>query len=154
VTGAAIGELTTDMQEASLRQNLGSGIIGTLAVVFVVSYFWPLPVTAMRVAGLLLLIPSFLLLITARIQLGRAFNWRPRAEVLVTTGLYARIRNPIYLFGALGLAGLALWADKPRLLLVFLVVVPVQIYRSRQEERVLTERFGNAYTEYRKKTWF
>lgn len=141
-------------REAFLRQNLGSGIIGTLAVLLVVSHFWPLPLTAIRVAGLVILIPSFVLLITARIQLGRAFSLRPRAKVLVTTGLYARIRNPIYLFGALGLAGLTLWADRPKFLLVFLIVIPVQAYRSRQEQRVLAARFGTAYTEYKKKTWF
>jgi protein-S-isoprenylcysteine O-methyltransferase Ste14 len=30
----------------------------------------------------------------------------------------------------------------------------MQFFRSRQEERVLTEKFGAAYLDYKKKTWF
>ncbi|HZL27515.1 MAG TPA: methyltransferase, partial [Acidobacteriaceae bacterium] len=47
--------------------------------------------------------------VVARIQLGGAFSYKPKAQKLVTTGLYARIRNPIYFFGGLVVLGLSLF---------------------------------------------
>ena len=116
--------------------------------------FWGLPWTVERVAGLVIAIPSFLLLVLARIQLGRAFSVRAKATTLVTSGIYSRIRNPIYIFGALMLAGFILWANQPWLLFLLVVLIPMQIYRSRKEERVLTEKFGAAYLDYMRQTWF
>jgi protein-S-isoprenylcysteine O-methyltransferase Ste14 len=72
----------------------------------------------------------------------------------VTTGIYARIRNPIYVFGALMIGGVILWAHRPWWLLAFAVLIPLQIYRAGKEEQVLTEKFGDAYLEYKRKTWF
>jgi protein-S-isoprenylcysteine O-methyltransferase Ste14 len=46
------------------------------------------------------------------------------------------------------------WASRPIFLLVFLVIIPLQVYRARNEERVLREKFGDAYLEYKQKTWF
>jgi protein-S-isoprenylcysteine O-methyltransferase Ste14 len=112
------------------------------------------PLNGARVAGLALAIPSFLLFALARLQLGRAFSVQAKATTLVTIGLYARIRNPIYVFGGLTIAGVIIWAERPWLLLVFAVLIPLQIYRSRKEERVLTEKFGAAYLKYKQKTWF
>jgi protein-S-isoprenylcysteine O-methyltransferase Ste14 len=51
------------------------------------------------------------------------------------------------------MVGVIVWADKPLLFLVFVILIPLQIYRTRQEERVLTEKFGEAYLEYKRKTW-
>jgi protein-S-isoprenylcysteine O-methyltransferase Ste14 len=117
-------------------------------------HFRGLPWTAGRIAALIVGLPSLLLLTLARIQLGSAFSIRAKADLLVTTGIYARIRNPIYVFGGLTLASFLLWVGKPWFLLGYLVIAPLQVYRSRQEERVLTERFGCAYLEYKQKTWF
>ena len=100
------------------------------------------PLDSMRIVGLSIAIPSFVLFILARIQLGRSFSVEAKATSLVTTGLYSHIRNPIYFFGALMIAGIIVWTTKPVLFLVFVVLIPLQIYRSREEERVLTEEFG------------
>jgi protein-S-isoprenylcysteine O-methyltransferase Ste14 len=131
----------------------------TLAVVFLaapifVFLFWGLPWTASRIAGLAIAIPSLLLLALARIQLGKAFSVEAKATILVTTGLYSRIRNPIYIFAALAIAGFILWANQPWLLLCLVVMIPMQILRSRKEERVLTEKFGAQYLDYKRQTWF
>ena len=83
-----------------------------------------------------------------------AFSARAKASKLVTTGLYSRVRNPIYVFGALTIAGVIIWTNRPWLLLVFAVLVPLQVYRSRKESLVLKEKFGAAYLEYKQKTWF
>lgn len=125
--------------------------------VFVSALFWQtssLPWTSHRIAGLAIGLPALLLLVVARLQLGGAFSVRPRATSLVTTGLYSRIRNPIYVFGALFIVGLAIFVGFPWLLLILVVIVPLQIVRSRKEAAVLEERFGDEYREYRRKTWF
>jgi protein-S-isoprenylcysteine O-methyltransferase Ste14 len=86
--------------------------------------------------------------------LGSAFSVQAKAATLVTTGLYSRIRNPIYVFGALFIAGIVIWANKPWILLIFVILIPLQITRGRKEAKVLEEKFGSAYLAYRQKTWF
>jgi protein-S-isoprenylcysteine O-methyltransferase Ste14 len=99
-------------------------------------------------------VPAFLVFAVARVQLGSAFSAQAKATTLVTRGIYSRIRNPIYVFGGLTIAGFMIWAHRPWLLLIFAVLLPLQIYRSRKEEQVLREKFGEAYDEYKRKTWF
>ena len=89
-----------------------------------------------------------------RIQLGGSFSVRPKAHALVTHGLYSRIRNPIYVFGGLAIAGAFLYIDQPRYLWLFVVLIPLQIYRARQEGKVLEARFGDEYRQYKWRTWF
>jgi len=43
---------------------------------------------------------------------------------------------------------------RPEMLAVFVVLIPMQILRARREAAVLEEKFGDAYREYRKQTWF
>jgi protein-S-isoprenylcysteine O-methyltransferase Ste14 len=131
----------------------------TLAVVLIALSFFGmyaahLPWTAWRIAGIAIAAPAFLLFAAARIELGRAFSVRAKATTLVTTGVYSRIRNPIYVFGALFLLGIIIWTGRPWLLVIFAILIPLQVVRSRQEERVLKEKFGAAYLEYKQKTWF
>jgi protein-S-isoprenylcysteine O-methyltransferase Ste14 len=133
--------------------------IGTLALVIVAAlvfgkYVWGPPWTLPRIVGLAIAAPSFALLALARIQLGSAFTVRAKATSLVTTGLYSRIRNPIYLFGGLVVAGVIIWTNKLWLLLIFAFLTPLQIYRSRKEAQALEEKFGVSYLEYKQKTWF
>ena len=136
-----------------MRFNLATLAFGILGIAWMVYLFWAPPWTPLRFFGLGLGIASFLVLIVARIQLGRAFSVRAKAETLVTTGIYSRIRNPIYVFGTLALVGLVLWMNRPWLLLFLLILVPLQIARARREAQVLAARFGAAYEAYKQKTW-
>jgi protein-S-isoprenylcysteine O-methyltransferase Ste14 len=111
------------------------------------------PWTAMRVAGVVLMIPGFVLWGIAHVQFGGSFAIRAEARQLVTRGIYSRFRNPIYLFGGIGLAGFMLAIERPILLLAFVVLVPMQLVRSRREARVLEEKFGDEYREYARQTW-
>lgn len=110
--------------------------------------------TPARIAGISIAAPSLLLLIVARLQLGGAFSVRAKASLLVTTGLYSRIRSPIYVFSALILLGIIIFAGRPWFLLIFAVLIPLQVYRGCKESQVLEEKFGSAYREYKAKTWF
>jgi len=104
--------------------------------------------------GLVIAAPAFVLFMLARIQLGGAFSVRAKASTLVTKGVYSRIRNPIYVFGGLLIAGFIIFAQRPQWLLIFVVVIPVQMIRVRKEERVLEAKFGDRYRDYKRKTWF
>ena len=131
----------------------------TLAVIIIgLSFFGMhaphLPWTAWRIVGIAIAAPAFLLFVAARIELGRAFSVQAKATTLVTTGVYSRIRNPIYFFGAIFILGIIIWMGRPWLLLILAVLIPLQVVRSRKEERVLTEKFGAAYLDYKQKTWF
>jgi protein-S-isoprenylcysteine O-methyltransferase Ste14 len=143
-----------EIERAAMKLNL----ITLAAVILFVSFFGMhvahLPWTAWHIAGFAIAVPAFLLFVAARIELGRAFSVQAKATTLVTTGVYSRIRNPIYFFGAMFILGLLIWVGQPRLLLIFVVLIPLQIVRIRKEERVLTEKFGAAYLDYKRKTWF
>ena len=128
-----------------------------IIVVFAVVFFWQalgVPWTATRIIGLAIAGPALLLVLTARIQLGRAFSIRAKATNLVTSGLYSRIRNPIYVFSSLFILGIIIWSGRPLFLLFFMVLVPMQIYRGRKESEILEAKFGDEYRQYKQKTWF
>jgi protein-S-isoprenylcysteine O-methyltransferase Ste14 len=108
----------------------------------------------MRWTGLVLGLIGLAGVIVARYTLGRSFSIVPKATALVTTGIYSRIRNPIYVSGMFFVAGLVLMMRRPALLAIFLVLIPMQIIRARREAAVLEANFGDAYREYRKRTWF
>ena len=107
-----------------------------------------------RLLGLFLALIGLAGVIVSRYTLGRSFSIVPRATALVTTGIYSRIRNPIYVSGMFFLAGIVLIIRKPAMLALALVLIPIQIFRARRESAVLEARFGDAYREYRKRTWF
>jgi len=112
------------------------------------------PWTATRILGGMLAMAGFVLVFAARVQLGKSFTVMPQARELVTHGLYSRIRNPIYVFADLMFFGLILVLERYWLLPVLGVVVVLQTLQARRESRVLQEHFGQAYVEYRKRTWF
>ncbi|MGA3045916.1 MAG: isoprenylcysteine carboxylmethyltransferase family protein [Terracidiphilus sp.] len=137
-----------------MKLNYGTLIFFAVAVLVFVANALTFPMTVPRIIGLSIVVPSLLLFVLARIQLGRSFSVEAKATRLVTSGLYSRIRNPIYFFGALVITGAIVWTGRPWGLLIFLVLIPLQIFRVRKEEKVLLEKFGTAYLDYKRKTWF
>lgn len=137
-----------------MRANVITIIVIVLAAVVLIRQAVALPWTPSRTIGLALAVPALLLLLTARIQLGRAFSVRAKATNLVTTGLYSRIRNPIYVFSTIVLLGVIIWSGRPLFLLLLAVLIGVQTYRSRKESAVLEAKFGDEYRRYKQKTWF
>jgi protein-S-isoprenylcysteine O-methyltransferase Ste14 len=114
----------------------------------------PGPWDSQRIIGAVLMILGIVGIITARFQLGKSFALRAKAHQLVTHGIYSKIRNPIYVSGAVMLAGFVLILHRPILWLVLLALIVMQTLRAHREAKVLEAAFGDAYREYRRKTWF
>lgn len=112
------------------------------------------PASLTALAGALLVIVAVPLLVAARRQLGSSFAVTPKAKALVTTGLYARIPHPMYVFLDLALLGVVIMTRRAWLLAVPAALAAAQTWQARREARVLEERFGDAYREYRKRTWW
>ena len=130
-----------------------------LPVFAVVALFWFLktfgsPWNLQRYVGTALAILGVSFVLLARYQLGKSFAVQAQAHELVTTGLYSKIRNPIYVFGMIMLVGMVLILQQPVGWLVIVAGVIGQTIRARREARVLEAAFGDAYREYRRKTWF
>jgi protein-S-isoprenylcysteine O-methyltransferase Ste14 len=104
--------------------------------------------------GAVVAAPSFALWFAAKLQLGSSFTARAEARDLVTSGLYSRIRHPIYFFSTLAILGIAICLRSHYFNAYLLITVTLQLWRIRKEERVLRERFGEEYVEYRRRTWF
>jgi protein-S-isoprenylcysteine O-methyltransferase Ste14 len=107
-----------------------------------------------RGLGSALLVAGLAGVAAARYQLGRSFAIRAEAHKLVTHGIYSKIRNPIYVFGTVMIAGFVLLVHRPIIWLLVLAVIVMQTIRARREAQVLEAAFGDAYREYRRHTWF
>ena len=107
-----------------------------------------------RDVGTALMIAGLSGIVVARYQLGRSFAIRAEAHQLVTQGVYSKIRNPIYVFGTGLIAGFILILHRPTVWIFLLVVIAIQVLRARREAHVLEAAFGDAYRDYRRKTWF
>ena len=132
---------------------LGSQALATL-VLLIWAALWPGRWNVQRMLGTGLLVVGTVFVLLARMQLGGSFSILPRAKKLVTRGLYSRIRNPIYTFGTVAIAGMLLILQIPKLWILLVVLAAIQIFRAGREARVLEARFGEEYRAYRKQTWF
>jgi len=134
-------------------------IITAVQTVSVTAVLWllftrPDPWDWQRCVGMALLVTGIAGIAAARYQLGKSFSIKPEAHQLVTRGVYSKIRNPIYVFGTVAIAGVVLALHKPILWLLLVAIVVMQTLRARREAQVLETAFGDAYREYRRKTWF
>ena len=136
------------------RSALFVTVVPLIAIAFLLVNFAHPPWTLARIFGLVLVLAAGVALTMARVQLGNSFSLRPEAHELVTRGIYSKISNPIYVFGAILIIGLLLFLDQPKWFLVLLVIIPMQIIRARAESKVLEERFGDTYRRYKSQTWF
>jgi protein-S-isoprenylcysteine O-methyltransferase Ste14 len=98
-------------------------------------------------------LPSFVLTIISRRQLGKSFSIMPAARALVTTGLYSKVLHPMYVFLDLFLISVIVGLGLPILLWAWAIVVVMQMVQGRREERVLAAAFGADYEAYRIQCW-
>jgi protein-S-isoprenylcysteine O-methyltransferase Ste14 len=138
------------------RNHYAFSIAQIVAVCALLWFLFSLPKTwdLQRDIGTTLVVLGIIGLAVARYQLGRSFAIRAEAYQLVTRGIYSKIRNPIYVSGTILFAGIVLIIHKPVGWLLVLAIIVLQTVRARREARVLEAAFGDAYREYRRKTWF
>src|SRR5258708_19381969 len=96
-----------------MKLNILTLVIALLGLSFLGIHYGSKPWTPARIAGVVIGLPSLALLVLARIELGSSFSVRPKAQTLVTHGLYSPIRNPIYVFGRLVSPGVLLSLTTP-----------------------------------------
>ena len=137
----------------------GARLTTAVALLVLVAIIWnafttPQQWDATRIVGFALAVVFFFLLFLARLQLGDSFSIAPEARKLVTTGIYSKVRHPVYTFGLLALIGAATYFRSWPAFAVILIIIPIQFARAQAEEKILTERFGDEYLSYKNKTWF
>ena len=89
--------------------------------------------------------------LAALFALGKSFSIIPQTRNLVVQGPYRLVRHPIYLGEIILYFGVALaGVSVPKVIVVLLLVV-CQVYRSIQEEKLLTDTFPE-YLDYASKT--
>ena len=72
------------------------------------------------------------------------------ASTLQTTGIYSLTRNPMYLSLVMLYTGIAMfWGNWYTLFLLPLLILFVQLYIIRKEEKYLERAFGEQYKQYR-----
>ncbi len=141
------------MKERPLRIFTAVQIVAVAALLWII-FTRPGAWDLQRVVGTALIIAGIAGIATARYQLGKSFALRAKAHQLVTHGVYSKIRNPIYVFGAVMIVGVVLVLHRPILWLLLAAIIIMQTLRARREAQVLEAAFGDAYREYRRKTWF
>jgi protein-S-isoprenylcysteine O-methyltransferase Ste14 len=108
-------------------------------------------------AGFVCVLAGNALDVWAYVYLRRAFSVVPEARELVTGGPYRVVRHPVYAGQLLAQAGIWLcyavmhggWVA------FYLVFFATQLYRSRAEEAVLEDAFGEDYRAFKARTlWF
>ncbi len=121
----------------------------------VATYLWPgvflvhgVPYPVFAAAGGILLAGGLAMLMLA----GRSIVTAHARDELVTTGVYALVRNPIYSAWIVFLIpGLVLPSRSWLLFLTPLVAYAVFKLRIRREDAYLRGRFGQAYLDYRRR---
>ena len=89
-----------------------------------------------------------------RKNLGRSYALTPKALKLKTHGLYKKILHPLYFSQTFILFFFVVFSGNNTLWILFIPILFIQIFRAKSEEKLLEEKFGNKYLEYKKKTWF
>jgi len=89
--------------------------------------------------------------------LWRSFSIVPEPRELKTNGPYRFVRHPVYLGQFLAQAAVLLISFRTHFvwISIYTLLVAMQLYRSKLEDRVLEKAFGQPYREWQEKTfWF
>lgn len=157
-----VGSSLTIPKGISLRVLVAQITEGVLVFFFFSQFFGKVRFLPMResievqLIGLLFVCVGVATAFIAKKQLGKewvysaVYKSSPK-EKLVTKGMYAYIRHPLYTgivvsyVGAELVAGSWLWVS------ALFIFIPF-FYQARREEKFLMEKFGNQYKKYKEKT--
>jgi protein-S-isoprenylcysteine O-methyltransferase Ste14 len=117
----------------------------------------PLPPLEVSVLGVVLAIAGYGIIWSTLFQTAFAApivkDQSERGQVLIDTGLYARVRHPFYLGFILFLAGLALWLESYASVLTLLLPFAILVARIKVEERTLGETLPG-YADYTRRVHY
>jgi protein-S-isoprenylcysteine O-methyltransferase Ste14 len=132
-------------------------LVATIALGLVLNFFWPtsfLPPAIAAPLGVLIILFAIALGISAveeMLAANTALEVRKPSTEIVTSGVFQRSRNPIYL-GMLLLTGIAILANS---LCILVLVLPFAIILQKgvieREEAYLEQKFGDKYLRYKAK---
>lgn len=109
----------------------------------------------LRSIGGLLIVLGTALWVLSRIALGQFFTSSLSPKGLVTTGIYSKLRHPMYAGGLCLYSGLGILLQSIiGLAMTGLLVLPLLAYSAVEEERQMVKEFGEQYLAYRAKTAF
>ncbi len=105
------------------------------------------------IAGAIIAVAGLALILTSAPRHKKAGSnvepWKPTTAI-ITTGLYAYTRNPIYLGMAVTHAGIAIaGASTAALVNLLVAVIVMQFYVIAREESYLETKFGQEYLDYK-----
>ncbi|MGA1795016.1 MAG: methyltransferase family protein [bacterium] len=124
--------------------------IGRLLMRFDLPLLFPLFI---ELGGLLISLFGAALSIAALWSLRQCFSLMAEVRRLVTTGMYRRIRHPLYMSEITHAFGTSILAAHPVALGIFVITLFLEIIRAKIEERKFL-RVVPAYAEYKKRTGF
>jgi protein-S-isoprenylcysteine O-methyltransferase Ste14 len=121
-------------------------LLPAYVLTLLLSLAWRIVIGAILVAaGLALAVPARSTFIARGTHVE---PWKP-SKVLVTDGIFAWLRNPMYVGGTSILAGLSILLASDWMLVLTIVFVRVIHFGVvRREERYLESRFGEPYRQY------
>ena len=126
------------------------------AIGFLAQRFMP-QLPAVAYAGFLATLAGLTTALWARIHLGQYWSDKVVLKVdhqLIRTGPYAYMRHPIYSGVLLGVAGTALVLGQWRGLLAFLLLLTNYWVKAEREERILSARFGQEFSDHQQRAGF
>ena len=128
-----------------------SALLGSFLATTLV--FFPrhdLPIAA-ELTSILLIGAGYSLACLALFQLGRSFSIMPEARRLVTSGIYGRVRHPLYLAEELATIGILIQFLSVWTLIICVAHLAFQLRRIHHEERLLAASFSE-YPAYSART--
>jgi len=165
LAGSIYAVATGDKQRRNFVKALMPLILYVIIALFILASFWvdrwlALPVFRFTWWGIglfvLLLLLGFVInawiIVTFRRASGTPMPFKPPPK-LITTGIYAHVRNPMAIAGILIGEGLGFLLGSLSLILIFIPLLTLLgfLYLKAVEERELELRFGKEYLEYKKR---
>ena len=110
----------------------------------------------LQIAGLSMYIIGYIIYVAGRLEIKEWFAelWMPSklGEGFTTTGIYGRIRHPLYAGGILFSFGIVVIFQTWFGLLLFIYPLIMMVRTAYKEEALLLERFSEEYDQYMKRT--
>lgn len=135
-------------------QDLGVGFavcqFGVIALRGSAGPNWAIAGVAMYVAATLLFLSA--LEAARRVPLPRTLIDDPMPKALITCGPFALVRHPFYIAYSLAWLAAPVATHGPLITLFSVVAITIYVAAARREEKLLEERFGEAYRIYKRGT--